>query len=244
MNSLANLLTILSLMFGFLSIIFSLESHFTFASWSIIISVIFDGLDGQLARKNPVSSEFGKELDSLVDVVSFGIAPSILGYVFVYEHFQLLAALALFIYLLCSILRLAKYNITPKEKLTNYFIGLPTTASGALLASFILIYRKKQAMIIPGFMPDIFLPQYIPEIFLLIVLILSVLMVSRVKYLNLDGLKLFFGKKSGLLTFAIALILIIAVFLNKAGVTLFTIFLIYLLFPPFMVKRLDKIQPR
>lgn len=244
MNSLANLVTILSLLFGFLSIIFSLESHFTFASWSIIISVIFDGLDGQLARKNPVPSGFGKELDSLVDVVSFGIAPSILGYVFVYEHFQLLAALALFIYLLCSVLRLAKYNITPKEKLVNYFIGLPTTASGALLASFILIYRRKQVMIIPGFMPDIFLPQYIPVIFLLIVLILSVLMVSRVKYLNLDGLKQFFGKNTGLLVFAIALALITAAFLNKAGVTLFTIFLIYLLFSPFMVKRLDKILPR
>jgi len=81
MNYLANFLTVLSLFFGFLSIIFSLESHFTFASWAIILSVIFDGLDGQVARKNPVPSEFGKELDSLADVVSFGIAPSILGYI-------------------------------------------------------------------------------------------------------------------------------------------------------------------
>jgi len=238
MNYLANFLTGLSLLFGFLSIIFSLESQFTFASWAIMLSVIFDGLDGQLARMNPVPSQFGKELDSLVDVVSFGIAPSILGYMFVYIHFQLLAAIALFIYLSCSIFRLAKYNITPKEEIINYFIGLPTTVSGGILASFVLIYRRKQNMVFPEYLPDILLPKFIPVIFLLIVLILSFLMVSRIKYLNLDGLKQLFGRKTGLLVLAIALMLIIAAFSNKVGVTLFVIFLIYLLFSPFMVKRL------
>ncbi len=94
-NFLANLLTGSSLLFGFVSIIFSLEGHFTFASWAIILSVVFDGVDGQVARKNPQPSAFGKELDSLVDVVSFGIAPSILGYVFIYQSFHFLATLAL-----------------------------------------------------------------------------------------------------------------------------------------------------
>src|SRR3990167_9275730 len=100
MNLLANSLTILSLGFGFVSIIFSLESHFTFASWAIIISVIFDGLDGQVARRNPIPSEFGKELDSLSDVVSFGIAPASLGYFFIYSHFDFWATLVLFMYLI------------------------------------------------------------------------------------------------------------------------------------------------
>ena len=63
MNQLANLLSTLSLIFGFISIIFSLESQFTFASWAILLSVVFDGLDGQVARKNPTPREFGKELD-------------------------------------------------------------------------------------------------------------------------------------------------------------------------------------
>ena len=123
MNFLANTLSFLSLAFGFISIIFSLESHFTFSSWAIILSVIFDGLDGQVARRNPVPSEFGKELDSLVDVVSFGIAPSILGYVFVYRNFHFWATLALFGYLVASVMRLAKYNITPKQEMANHFIG-------------------------------------------------------------------------------------------------------------------------
>ena len=230
-KSLANFITVLSLICGFASLIFSVEGHFTFASWAIILSVLFDGLDGQVARKNPVPSEFGKELDSLVDVVSFGIAPSILGYIFVYRDFYFFATLALFIYLFCSVFRLAKYNITPKEKLVTYFYGLPTTVAGGMLASFILIYRKR---------PDGALPEYIPIIFLFMVLLLAFLMVSRVKYLNLDGLRQLFGKKVKLTILALVLLIIVAAVLRKAGITVFTLFLVYLLFSPFVVNRLIK----
>lgn len=217
----ANFLTSLSLICGFISLVFSLESHFTFASWAIILSVIFDGLDGQIARINPLSSEFGKQFDSLVDVISFGIAPTVLGYVFVYRHFHFWATLALFIYLFCSVIRLAKFNITPKEKLVNYFYGLPTTVSGGILASFILLYRKYTR-----------LPP--PFIFLFIVLILAFLMVSKVKYINLDGLKQFLGKRLKLAFLFIALIA--GIFLPE--ITIFALFLIYLTFSPFMVKRI------
>ncbi|MFH0913438.1 MAG: CDP-diacylglycerol--serine O-phosphatidyltransferase [Candidatus Omnitrophota bacterium] len=236
MNFLANCLTLLSLLCGFISVIFSLETHFTFASWAIILAVIFDGMDGQIARRNPIPSEFGKELDSLVDVVSFGIAPAILGYIFIYRDFYPWASLALFIYLTCSVMRLAKYNIIPKEKMVNYFYGLPTTVSGGLLASFILIYRKGKD-ISP-------LPQSIPLVFLIIVIVLSFLMVSRARYLNLDGLRQLLGKKTKLVVFLLIILLILATFLKKAGVTLFTLFLIYLLFSPFVVKRLNSTQPR
>lgn len=230
MNYLANFVTILSLTCGFTSIIFSLEEHFTFASWAIILSVVFDGLDGQIARKNPIPSEFGKELDSLVDVISFGIAPSILGYKFVYRDFYFLATLALFIYLFCSVMRLARFNITPMDELANYFYGLPTTAGGGLLASFILIYRKKGS---------IALPQYVPIIFLLMVLILAFLMISRVRYLNLEGLKQLLGKKTKLIVLALVILFILIAFLRKAGVSVFILFLIYLIFSPFVVKRLN-----
>jgi len=229
MNHLANFLTTSSLICGFISIIFSLESHFTFASWAIIFSVMFDGLDGQIARKNPIPSEFGKELDSLVDVVSFGIAPSILGYIFVYKHFYFWATLALFVYLLCSVIRLAKFNIISKEKMVDYFYGLPTTASGGIVASFILLYRKYTN-----------LPP--PFIFLVLVLALAYLMVSKIKYLNLDGLKQQLSQNK-LLVLGIILILAITLvifFLITAKfvpeIIILTLFLIYLLFSPFMVK--------
>lgn len=219
-NSLANISSGLSLVSGFAAIIFSLERHFTYAAWAIIISIVFDGLDGQIARIKPSPSDFGKELDSLVDVVSFGIAPSVLGYIFVYKNFYLLATLALFIYLLCSILRLAKYNITVKDKLVNYFYGLPTTISGGILASFILINRK-------------YAQPPLRAVFLFIALCLAFLMLSKIRYPNLDGLKQGFAKK--LLPFCV---IFFAVFIFIPEIAVFTIFLIYLLFSPFMVKRI------
>src|SRR3989338_1862415 len=218
MNYFANFLTLLSLVFGFVSIIFSLESHFTFASWAIMLSVIFDGLDGQVARHNPAPSDFGRELDSLVDVASFGIAPVILGYIFIYQQFYPWATCALFIYLLSSVLRLAKYNITHKEKLNNYFYGLPTTISGGLLASFVLIYRRGKG-----------LSASVHLVFLLIVLLLSFLMVSRIRYLNLDGLKQLFGRRFLLVILSFIALLILAGILNKAGVFTFTLYSLYLL---------------
>jgi len=236
MNYLANFLTILSLVFGFVSIIFSLENHFTFASWSIIFSVLLDGLDGQIARRNPAPSDFGKELDSLVDVISFGIAPSVLGYIFVYRNFYFWATLALFIYLFCGVMRLARYNVTPKEKLVNYFYGLPTTVSGGILASFVLILYRRGGDISP-------LPQSIPIIFLFLVLLLSFLMLSRVRYLNLDGLKQALAGRLRWIVTILIILLSVAILFKKAGTTMFILFLIYLLFSPFVVKRLNHYSP-
>lgn len=228
MNFLANCLTTCSLACGFISIIFSLEGHYTFSCWAILFSAIFDALDGQVARINPVSSYFGKELDSLVDVVSFGVAPVILGYIFVYhQRFYSLATLALFIYLTCSIMRLAKYNITPKVKMISCFWGLPTTIAGGALASFVLIFRKKEQMILPAF---------VPAIFLVLTLALAYLMVSKIRYLNLDGLKKLAGKRLIPVGLVILIMLITSGIFRKAGITSFTLFLIYLIFSPFVVK--------
>lgn len=237
MNFLANILTALSLFSGFLSIVFSLQHHFSFACWAIIISVVFDGLDGQIARINPAPSGFGKEFDSLVDVVAFGIAPALLGYIYIYGSFQLGAVLALFVYLLCSVLRLAKYNITPKETMSKCFHGLPTTVSGGVLASFVLIYRRGEGFIMPGF---------VSAAFLLVVLVLSLLMISPVKYLNLDGIKLLLGKYKLFAVVLLGAILAFCLISGKVGIAVALAFLIYLLFSPFMVKSLNSngSQPR
>lgn len=230
MNYLADSITLLSLSCGFISIIFSLEGHFTFASWAIILSVILDGIDGQIARHTVSSSEFGKELDSLVDVVSFGIAPSILGYIFIYRRLYLWAVLFLLLYLVCSVIRLAKYNITPKGKAARCFYGLPTTVSGGLLASFVLIFRNRGINVFPD---------SLPVIFICLVFMLSLLMISRIRYPNLDGLKELLGKRLKFSIFILASLFAIGVCLNKTGIALFSFFLIYLIFSPFVVKRLS-----
>lgn len=226
-NAFANLLSSLSLFCGFVSIVFSLEEHYTFSAWAIILSVVFDGLDGQIARLNPVPSDFGKELDSLIDVISFGIAPSILGYVFIYRDFHVWATMALFIYLFCSVMRLAKYNVTPKEKLVNYFLGLPTTISGGVLASFILVYRKE----------DVILAHLMPVTFFIIILILAVLMVSNIKYLNLEGIKKLLGKNVKITVLTLLILANIFTYFKREGIFAFIIFLVYLICAPFLAKR-------
>ena len=230
MKLLANVLSILSLLFGFASIIFSIEGTFTLSSWAIIFSVVFDGIDGQVARIDPAPSEFGKELDSLVDVISFGIAPVILGYSFIYQRTFPVAAVILFLYLFCSVLRLAKYNITPKEEMRDYFYGLPTTVAGGLLASFVLVCWQGGARVFIS---------HLLVLFLSLVLLLSLLMVSRLRYPNLDGLKKILWEKFKLTLLALLVLFIAALALNKAGLFLFVIFLIYLIFSPFVVKRLN-----
>ncbi|MCM8770537.1 MAG: CDP-alcohol phosphatidyltransferase family protein [Candidatus Omnitrophica bacterium] len=230
MGYLANILSFLSLACAFGSIIFSLEEHFTFASWAIIFSVIIDGLDGQIAKRYKLTSEFGRELDSLVDVIAFGIAPSVLGYIFIYRDFYLSASLTLFVYLFCSVFRLAKYNVTPKTKLVNYFYGLPTTVSGGVLASFILIYRKKLGVSVP---------YYFQLAFIALVLALAFLMISRVRYLNLDGIKQIFGKKLKLIFVFLFILFVLAAFFRKIGITTFLLFYLYLIFSPYLVRRLE-----
>jgi CDP-diacylglycerol--serine O-phosphatidyltransferase len=216
----ANLLTFLGLFCGFASIILCLEGYFAFAAWAIILGAIFDGLDGQTARLSQVPNEFGKHFDSLVDAVTFGIAPAILGYAFVYKKFQIIATLVLFIYLASSVVRLARYNAASSEKTAHYFHGLPTTASGGFLASLVLIYIS-YGRSVP------------PVIFLLLVLTLACLMLSRVRYLNLDGLKKLVLNKIVIAIFA--LVLIAAVFVPQIVLILF--FSAYIIFAPFASAR-------
>ncbi len=218
MSYLANIITGLGLLSAFLSIIFSLEGHFTFASWAIIMAVIFDGLDGQVARRQKIRSEFGKEFDSLVDAISFGVAPTVLGYIFVYSHFHLWTILPLFFYLLFSVARLARFNITPKDKASGYFYGLPTTASGGILASFILIHRKYGLEVHPA-------------IFVIMVLLLAFLMISQVRYLNLSSL----NKVPGKIMYLFLSVAFVGVVIFPE-ITAFALFIIYLVFSPFVVK--------
>ena len=134
----ANLLTAGNLFFGFWAIIQVIEGHFLMACWLILIASILDGLDGKIARFTRSSSEFGIELDSLVDIVSFGVAPAVLLYFISFHKYGfaglILASLPLFF----GVVRLARFNrsATIEEK-KNYF-GLPIPMQAASVATFIV----------------------------------------------------------------------------------------------------------
>ncbi|HHV64740.1 MAG TPA: CDP-diacylglycerol--serine O-phosphatidyltransferase [Peptococcaceae bacterium] len=134
------LFTLANLLFGFLAIIFSFEQNLKQATAMVMLSVLMDSLDGKVARRFKANSDFGKELDSLSDVISFGLAPAVLIYVFVYEiHWPYWGILVSAFFAMCGAVRLARFNLLPS---TDYFIGVPITFAGGFMALLLLFMDK------------------------------------------------------------------------------------------------------
>ncbi len=134
---LPNILTLGGVCLGISSIKFSIDGNFSLAVTLILLAAILDALDGRIARLIKGTSEFGKELDSLTDFVSFGIAPVFILYFWeLYSYGKLGWAIAL-IYSVCCVLRLARFNLTKNENdqdwKNNFFEGIPSPAGGLII---------------------------------------------------------------------------------------------------------------
>ncbi len=157
-----NLLTMGSLAAGFTSLLFTFHSQFEWAALAILLAGLLDGLDGRVARLLGVSSPMGVELDSLADLVSFGVAPGFLLYALDLHHLGVFGAAIATLYAVGAGFRLARFNLgTPP----GYFVGLPSTAAGGIVASFVLYGAKLHSPFYPA-----------------LALTLAVLMVSRLRY--------------------------------------------------------------
>lgn len=156
-----NILTIINLFAGLVAILMAFNGKWVIAGALILGAALFDSLDGRVARRLNVTSEFGRELDSLADLVSFGVAPATIAYLLTFNQLgwggYLLAAL----FPVCGALRLARFNIM---NVRGYFVGLPITVAGPVLAGVVMLGS--------------FLPISVQAIALLA---LSALMVSTVK---------------------------------------------------------------
>ena len=134
---LPNILTLLGVCLGISSIKFSIDGNYSLAVIFILLAAILDALDGRIARLIKGTSEFGKELDSLTDFVSFGIAPVFILYFWELNNFGKLGWAITLIYSVCCVLRLARFNLTKIENQqiwkTNYFEGVPAPAGGILI---------------------------------------------------------------------------------------------------------------
>src|ERR1700679_3381236 len=108
---LPNLFTTGNMFFGFFSMIQSLQGNFTVAAYCIVAAAVFDLLDGRVARMTQATSKFGMEYDSLSDLVSFGVAPAILLYLWALKPFERIGWLASFMFMACGALRLARFNV-------------------------------------------------------------------------------------------------------------------------------------
>jgi CDP-diacylglycerol---serine O-phosphatidyltransferase len=192
---LPNLMTAGNLFCGFLAIIKCIQASFagpdsplspaelySHAVWFILAAVIFDSLDGRLARLGGRESLFGKEFDSIADIVSFGVAPALMVFFMIlsprqYEFFRQIGWFVGFIYLLCAAVRLARFNVITHPLVyshhENYsgkdFVGLPVPAAAGMIVSLVLLLNvyelRRWAILLPALM-----------------LLIAYLMVSTVRY--------------------------------------------------------------
>jgi CDP-diacylglycerol--serine O-phosphatidyltransferase len=154
---------------GFYSILRSFNHDFERASYAILLAGIFDVLDGRVARITRSTSKFGVEYDSIADVVSFGIAPGILAYVWVLQGYGRLGFAAAFFFAACGALRLARFNTISEELPKSYFLGLPIPAAANMMAAIQIAWHDMHF-------------NYYEEIVLGLAFALGLLMVSSVRY--------------------------------------------------------------
>ena len=139
---LPNLFTASSIFVGVISIVEASKGHFILASWLILLALIFDGLDGRIARMTNTTSQFGVEFDSLADIISFGIAPAMLLYFFVGYEFGRFGILVSALYVIFGAIRLARFNISTAKTDPNVFIGLPIPTAAVFVSMWILLFNK------------------------------------------------------------------------------------------------------
>ncbi|MFA6472664.1 MAG: CDP-diacylglycerol--serine O-phosphatidyltransferase [Candidatus Latescibacterota bacterium] len=140
-----SMFTLGNLLCGFLAVANVVEGtreSLISAAWWIIIAAIFDALDGKVARLTGSASKFGIELDSIADVVSFGVAPAILFYRFAFADAGKICLFLSFIFLAAGAIRLARFNVTASTGNKNYFTGMPIPAAAGILASYVLFCGK------------------------------------------------------------------------------------------------------
>ncbi|GBD93923.1 CDP-alcohol phosphatidyltransferase [bacterium BMS3Abin05] len=131
-------ITIGNIYCGFLSIVYSMEGNFVVASWLIVLAAVFDALDGSVARLTKSYSKLGIELDSLSDVVSFGVAPSILLYSVYFNRINNIGVLISFVPLFFGAIRLARFNTNQDSFEKKEYTGLPIPTQAVAIASFVV----------------------------------------------------------------------------------------------------------
>ncbi|WP_256762314.1 CDP-diacylglycerol--serine O-phosphatidyltransferase [Cohnella sp. WQ 127256] len=174
-KSIPNLFTIGNLSLGVIAIILAFNNETNSSNTAallIIIAMLLDGLDGRVARALNAQSEFGKELDSLSDVISFGVAPAFIMYQAAFQDISpAMAWIVTAIFPICGALRLARFNVI--DGIPGYFIGLPIPAAGGVLATLALFHHELHYSLL-----------------LISTVALSFLMVSNMKYPNFKKLGL------------------------------------------------------
>jgi CDP-diacylglycerol---serine O-phosphatidyltransferase len=177
-------ITMASVFCGFSSVVMSInaagatpERFFLWAAGLLVLAGVFDGLDGRIARATNTATEFGVQLDSLADVVSFGMAPAILAYRYGFfqlgihdSHLRAVGWAACFVFIACGALRLARFNVQVGSADSRFFVGLPIPAGAACVASVIIWHPTPPASAVHAYW-------FATELFLV-----GLLMISTIRF--------------------------------------------------------------
>ncbi len=222
---LPNLLTTAALFCGFYAILAAMNSKFEVAAIAIFVAMILDGLDGRVARMMHAQSDFGAEYDSLSDLVSFGLAPALIVYLWALVYMKdvsvtwgKLGWMASFIYVACAAIRLARFNTQHDVEEKRYFTGLPSPSAAGVMVGMVWVFHDLD---VHGKLIQI--PAFIVAVGI------GLLMVSNIKFRSFKDLDI---KNKVPHTAVLGMVLIFALTAIDPPKVLFLVFLLYSLSGP------------
>ena len=197
---LPNGITLCGMFAGFFAIISALNGEFILASWAIVVAGVFDGLDGAVARLTNTSSSFGVQMDSLSDVISFGVAPAVMLYTWALMPFGRVGWAVAFLFTACGAMRLARFNVQKASTEKLYFTGMPIPAAAGVVASNVLFFDLMGWKSEGSFYA------------LMLTIVLAVLMVSTMRFHSVKELGLKRRKPFMVLVFLVVVLSIISMY--------------------------------
>jgi CDP-diacylglycerol--serine O-phosphatidyltransferase len=198
--------TIGNLFCGFVALVRTLDKDYAGAAPLLIAAIILDVLDGRIARLTATASEFGGELDSLADAISFGVAPAVLAYSWALGPVPRIGWLTAFLFVVCGVSRLARFNVQRHVIDGRYFVGLPIPAAAGQIAALVLVFPAR-------------LGERLPAVLVAAMTVcLALLMVSTFRYPSFKSLDLR-SRRSYLVVLVIALVFLL-VAIHPEGVLL------------------------
>jgi len=203
-----------NVVFGFIAILEAIEGHITSACWFVILAALLDALDGKVARLSGGTSQFGVELDSLADFLSFGVAPAVIVYQIKLNDLGRWGWVISIVYIMAAAFRLARYNILADSEEKKDFMGLPVPMAAMTLVGFIILSYRIWGQL-----------EYSEWLVSMIVLF-AILMVSQVQY---DAIPDNFHTASGRIKLGVLLVAGIAIIFSPR-LLLFPILAAYILF--------------
>ncbi len=218
---LPNFFTSMNIFCGFYAIIASVDGRFADAAIAILIGAIFDLFDGKIARATHTTSRFGIEYDSLADLVTFGMAPSLLMILWVLKPMGRLGWVAGFLFMICGALRLARFNTTAGTPgSSSHFEGLPIPVAAGMSAVTVLLFSRLNIE-----------PDQFRVLFLVMLYSLAFFMVSSIKYNSFKKVSLFNKMRFNRL---VGLVLILATVVYEPWIVLFAVFSLYIISGPIL----------